>query len=125
MYEIYDKPSDLSYEHVDAMMMHAMKVLSLNAHIVIVFAELETGVCGYCDYEDGEITVTIGSNLCSEDLSRTLFHELVHGQQFLDGRIDFRSTGEISYYNLPWEIEAYTLEETLWFTFDPMCYIIR
>jgi len=124
MYETYDKPPDISYERLDRAIVHGCKFLGLDdIHIVLDFEEMNGA--GNCDVEDGEISITLNKKILryGSELELTIFHELVHVKQILEGKL---VVGEgltpstwhdiiytCSYDKLPWEIEAYRLEKEM------------
>lgn len=77
--------------------------------------------CGDADMEEGVALITINRNLSKKQLIATLLHEMVHIKQILDGRLVIGegskpSTWEgkpynTSYKDLPWEQEAFQLEQ--------------
>lgn len=129
IYEVYDKPADVSYEKLDAIIYHACKELDINAEIEIMFEDLHP-VAGNCDVEDGVIELRINKKILrqGDELALTIFHELVHAKQILDGRL-VQGDGltpsswcgiiyTCSYDKLPWEVEAYYMEKQLLESFN-------
>lgn len=95
-----------------------------DAWLTIKFSEqMEQNVCGWCDEIDIEekwVEIEVNSNLCLIDMITTIFHEMVHCKQILDGRLvqGFPSIWKGiayggQYSELPWEIEAYRLERKM------------
>lgn len=124
IYEVYDKPANVSYEKLDAIIYHACKELDIANEIMIEFDNLG-GVAGNCDVEEDIIELTINNTslVKGNELALTIFHELVHAKQILDGRL---VQGEgltpsswcgiiytCEYKKLPWEVEAYYMEKQL------------
>lgn len=96
----------------------ACSYLELDVNLTIQFERLEKGKCGYCDYDEDEVIITIAKRLSLKEILRTLFHEMVHVKQHVEGRLEYgyKWMGivyEDNYHNLPWEIEAYELEERM------------
>lgn len=95
----------------------------------------ELGLDACCDapngtYSEDHETIDIFLNPDSQDdMMRNLAHELVHVKQYVKGDL-VRSAGKVEYCgrlyehsssysyeeykDLPWEVEAFELEETLW-----------
>lgn len=129
MYETYDKPADISFARLDRAIVHACKFLGLeDIYIVIEFEKMNCA--GNCDIEEGEISITLNSNIVRQgnELELTIFHELVHIKQILDGKLVIGEGSEpstwcdiiytCSYKDLPWEVEAYKLEEEMLESFN-------
>lgn len=122
MYEIYNPPKRLKTAELDSAVCFACDYLGLDKNFVIEFETLKKyhyGHCCNCDLDE-EIVITISKRLSMKDIVRTLFHELVHVKQYLDGRLEtgnpFRWHGiptNCNYDNYPWEIEAFDLEEKM------------
>lgn len=119
-FEIYDKPESLDYEILDSAMFHALEFLELKPSlpIQVYFENLEPCVHGYCDVEDSQIFLNVSSELSQVETVQTLFHELIHAKQFLEGKIDFDAWPNTSHSNLPWEIEANEIEQLIWKTYE-------
>lgn len=120
IYEVEKKPKKLPYPLLDRAVLFASKFLDLNVDLIIEFKILKAHQCGFCDYYEDDITITISRYLSVEDIIRTLFHEMVHVKQYVDGRLEHGSSGiwlgtmcEDKYEDLPWEIEAYELEQKM------------
>lgn len=84
---------------------------------------------GYCTQEDeGEYLIEVNMSLRGEDLIRTVIHELVHVQQYLEGKLsqiydDGKGPrmywqkvdmSDVLYEERPWECEAHSIEESLY-----------
>ncbi len=72
---------------------------------------------GYClEIDNREFEVEIDRRLKGEDLLTTVFHEMVHVKQGVRKEYPINS-GSYStheeYINLPWEIEAYNMQEEI------------
>ena len=76
----------------------------------------EHGETHYIDISEGE---------SQEDIIRSIFHELVHVKQTEEGDLSLDGKSwkgklyktdhmEVDYEHLPWEIEAFKLEEKMW-----------
>lgn len=114
--------SPLSQDRLDEIFVFADDYLTLpeNAYITLRFVDLGE-VAGYCDEEDleeGMIAIEINSGIdTEEELVRTIFHEMVHCRQILEGSLVQGNPStwkgiefDGPYGELPWEIEAYKLE---------------
>lgn len=99
-----------------------------NIYIDICFDE-EMEDCGLCvENEHRDFTLNINPNYSLEEMEKTVFHEMVHVKQYVRGELkevfaplhrhywkgeEVRSS-EWNYMDLPWEKEAYDMEEVLW-----------
>jgi len=134
MYTVYGKPRKISTELLDRALVFASEFLDLDTDLDIDFEdEFDKGKCGYCDIDDGHITVFINPKMTKKEIVATLFHELVHARQIVRkelvpqdglpskwmGRI-FRDHFEMPYEELPWEKEAYHLEDQMMRSFKPL-----
>ena len=124
-YVTYGKPNKISDALMDKVMCFASEFLELNETIEVDFEdEIQEGHCGYCDYDEDGITVFVNPKMKKSQIIVTLFHELVHAKQFVDGRLipgegkkHSRWMGEecnLPYMETPWEHEAYELEAVMW-----------
>lgn len=83
---------------------------------------MEQGTFGYfsVDEDEGELYIHAHEKLNKENLTRTIFHEMVHLKQLITGRWDpERLTWEgqvydCAYSERPWEIEAFEQEDLLY-----------
>ena len=96
--------------------------------------ENETGAAGMVyPYADGLITMDLDSRMSLDKLIQTLAHEMVHVKQIVRGQLKYVGKkifwkGErvypkkMSYYNHPWEIDAWRNEKVLasrvWYLFE-------
>lgn len=118
IYEVINQSKRLETVLLDSAVSFACNYLCIDVDLVIEFETLQKHQCGYCDYEEDEVIVTIAKRLSVKEAIRTLFHELVHVKQYEDGRLEkgYIWCGEVyecDYENLPWEIEAFDLEEKM------------
>lgn len=120
IYEVEKKPKRLPYPLLDRAVFFASEFLDLNVDLTIEFKILKKNHYGFCDYYEDEVIITISRYISIEDIIRTLFHEMVHVKQYTDGRLKHGSSGiwlgtirEDKYEDLPWEIEAYDLEQKM------------
>jgi hypothetical protein len=89
------------------------------------------GVHGYCDvtgdtYRPREFLIELNTHMNEKLYIQTLFHELTHLQQWVEGRLQLRygkmcynkkCVEDISYWVKPHEIEARTQEKVLYFEY--------
>ena len=126
--------TDLVVEYAENVLEHFFRGrLKRNVDVNIVLEHHLAGGCaGFCTGSKSEITIEIARNLKRsgevEHLSlsymlRTLAHELVHAKQFIRGEInglnEIYNKDRIDYckapYNtLPWEHEAFMMEDFLY-----------
>jgi hypothetical protein len=124
IYEVENLPKKLSLDLLDRAMAFASDFLELDVDLLVSFQSLKKHQCGFCDYsndcdyDEDETVITIARRLDTHEIIRTLFHELVHVKQYVDGRLEQVGTWlgqkyDCSYSNLPWEQEAYHLEQVM------------
>ncbi len=85
------------------------------------FVEIEIkkidDACGYCMKDDDRyFLVEIDRRLKGDDLLTAVFHEMVHVKQGVRKEWEFDEVSYNShdeYINLPWEVEAYELQEEI------------
>lgn len=85
--------------------------------IDIEFVNTPGGGC--IDMEDGEFTIEINKRLVTKSIIKTVIHEMVHVQQYVEGRLTQtewmgRPHPDLPYRELPWEIEAFATERELY-----------
>ena len=95
------------------------RMTSLN--IDVNLKKLKDGEFGYCDIQDNNrnFTIEVNKNVSIKDFVSTIIHEMVHVKQFArnemnayDMRWKSKNIPESTdYMDLPWEKEAYRLEE--------------
>lgn len=132
-YEVENLPADVTFSQLDSIVNFALNYLEIDTDdtILINFDEdLEPHQCGYFDYEedDGELYISISHALRGEEMVRTIMHELVHARQILtglyvpgEGKVPGTWAGieySCEYKDLPWEIEAYALEEAMFTEYE-------
>lgn len=101
-----------------------MKTLNVNIKLV----KMEEGNYGLCSADDPgkhmrNFTITVNKNMNISMLIRTVLHEFVHVKQFARSELNAKYIGmqwktahvtdDTDYMDLPWEKEAYRLEEKL------------
>lgn len=126
IYEVANTPKKVDAALIDKAVSFACRYLDLNdidAELMIEFESLKKHQCGFCDYDDEEIVVTIAKRLSVREILLTLFHEMIHVYQYASGRLEHGSKwlGEVyncAYEELPWEIEAHAMEKTMMEKFE-------
>lgn len=124
LYSINKIPASLKKLNLDRMICYAADYLGFNDDLQFEFKlrKLGEGKCGYVDYEEDEDTyeIVLNSSLSEQEFIRTLFHELVHVKQMVNEEYNpeestwFGVVYTCDYENLPWEKEAYVLEEEMY-----------
>ena len=126
-------PRKLGTLTLDKVLNFAEKYLKLNSrleiHIDFIRTKKFLGQYEGID-EHGEIHyIDINENESKEDIIRSIFHELVHVRQTDDGDLSLDGNSwkgflyktkemEVDYHHLPWEKEAFDLEEKMWNIFN-------
>lgn len=118
IYEVINQPKKIETALLDRAVSFASRYLSIDIDLTIEFETLKHHQYGFCDYDEDEIIITIAKRLSPKDVVRTLFHELVHVQQYSEGRLQngniwFGEKVEIIYKDYPWEIEAFEVEQKM------------
>jgi|SRR5210317_663321 len=125
-YVSYDKPNEISDSLMDKMVLFASEFLEIDECIEVNFdGDFADDCAGYAlyDEEEQECAVYINPHQSKEEIARTFFHEMVHIKQYLNGELisgvgnrPSRWMGEeydTTYYESPWEQEAYEHEEAM------------
>lgn len=106
---------------VDAAMLVVMEagILKNNPEISIDVEFVNTPGGGCIDMEDGEFTIEINKRLVTKSIIKTVIHEMIHVQQYAEGRLtqtDWMGQPHpnLPYRELPWEIEAFARETELY-----------
>lgn len=103
--------------------------LATNVHVTLHMSK-NLDAMGYCDYDDDEsrprdFRILLDRSIDKVDIVETIAHEMVHVWQFATGKLvdlaDGRSKydghkydrDDMPYGELPWEVEAYGMEEGL------------
>lgn len=118
IYEIYGKPDRIDISLLDNVLSFACEYLTLDTDLILEFKVLKNFQYGFCDYDEDEVIITLSKKLSVDDLIRTLFHELVHVKQYTEGRLQHGKLWcgikvDADYDNLPWEIEAFKMEQIM------------
>ncbi len=123
-YTAYAKPKTISNKLMDKVVVFACDFLDLDVDLEIEFEGVENG--GYVDFEEGEdIVVGINPKQTKNELIRTIFHEMVHVKQYVQGDLSHTDSDnlwkgkvvDVPYMDRPWEKEAYEQEEAMWHIF--------
>jgi len=127
LYEVENIPESVTFEQLDSVISFTLNALDFDcdSQLVIEFDDtMEVGQCGFFEYDEDELLISISHLLQGEEMLRTIIHELVHARQILTGQYvpgEGRKAGtwegvtyDCDYMNLPWEKEAYALEETIY-----------
>jgi len=123
IYYVEEKPSILTDQYLDKVVSFSYDYLGLNRDLTIDFSEELGGTAGYVDIED-DITVYVNPKQSILEITRTIFHELVHAKQMLEGYFIESCDGNLPlweglpyhgkiYSEYPWEIEAYAIEQKM------------
>jgi hypothetical protein len=126
MYEVDNMPDHITYDDLDGFVLLAYQFLEIPADVPLEIEfdeDLEAFQCGNCDVDEDVIYVSLNPSMNLEDISRTLFHEMVHAKQILEGRLILgnakdpttwnEKTYNEEYEQLPWEIEAFQKENEM------------
>lgn len=123
-YVCYDKPNDLQNELMDAMVLFAGEFLEIDECIEVFFdGEFDNDCAGYASYDEDECAVYINPHQGKHEIIKTFFHEMVHIKQYINGEL-VSGTGnnrsrwmgeeyDTTYYESPWEQEAYEHEAAM------------
>lgn len=125
--EIINAPKHNLLQHVGLKKAVTFALVELDIEYVIIDIEfsndLGSDVWGFCHGDTDSVYIEIDKNIPYKDMLVTLFHELVHAKQIIEGRLiqaegnnpnvwmgeEFKG----SYGDQPWEIEAYKLDESM------------
>ena len=121
LYSTNKVPSHLKGLNLDSLICFAAGYLDLDEdlELEIVFSNLGEGKCGHVEYDEELYEVYLNKCLSEEEFIRTLFHEMVHVKQIFNGEYDPDTSMwngvvyKVDYSELPWEKEAYVLEEKI------------
>jgi len=118
-YEVENLPKKLSIDLLDRAVAFASEFLGLcDIDLNIEFDTLKKHQCGFCLYDEDEIIITVARRLSVKEIIATIFHEMIHVKQYVDGRLEEGSKwmGEVyscDYDDLPWEQEAFEIEKVM------------
>lgn len=126
MYYAESVPQEIALESLDKMIAFACKFLDLEVEELNITFEPMDATAAYvdtdCEEEVVEMSINNQLHKVAGELERTIFHELVHVKQVISGKLNTVSPARwlgktyegTSYYDLPWEKEAYALEEVMY-----------
>lgn len=127
-YEIEGASKHFDVTDLDRIVLHAIRFLSMpdESFLTIRFCD-KLNVAGYCDevdIDEGWVEIELNNDLDLQETITTIFHEMVHCRQILEGRLVLGNPSswdgvEYSgdYHSLPWEVEAYELEGKMYETY--------
>jgi hypothetical protein len=118
IYELNNEPKKLSIDLLDRAVAFAADFLGIDVDLSIEFETLKNHQCGFCEYDEDEVVITLAKRLSVREIIATLFHEMIHVKQYIDGRLEEGSKwmGEVydcAYDELPWEQEAFEIEQIM------------
>ena len=106
------------YAMIDTLMPR-MRTLDIEVKI----RKISGDAVGYCMQEDTNrmFTIDVQKDLSLRDFITTICHEMVHVKQYARNEMDCYGrkwktkviSDKVGYYDLPWEKEAYELQEVL------------
>lgn len=132
MYFVEDLPArKITLERLDRVIEFAWEFLKIRDDVVIEIEfvrDMDSHQFGDADVEDGVGQITINRNIAKSELVPTIFHEMVHIKQILsndlvigEGKRPSEWRGmqySDNYENLPWEQEAFRLEQHMMKIFE-------
>ena len=73
---------------------------------------------GCIDMEDGCFTIEVNKRLVIKSIIKTVLHEMIHVQQYAEGRLTQtewmgKPHPKLPYKELPWEVEDFKMEKEL------------
>ena len=128
-YYIEGLPRHVDVVAVDKAVLYAIEHLNIDQTLLdLITIEFDSdigddGIDGLCDVEDGQILITIDPLLGTQDVVRTVLHEMTHAKQILHGELNHIGNYQadwcgsvidyswMQYRDLPWEVEAFEFEE--------------
>lgn len=116
-------------EDLDAMVLFAHEYLNLPKELELEINfdySLPKQRAGEADYFDGVASIVLNGRVAKRDFAATVFHEMVHIKQMLhneltldNGQARWKGKAYIGYYySLPWEEEAFRLEQDMMKIFE-------
>jgi len=118
IYEVENIPKKVPLDLLDRAVSFASEFLALDVDLLVSFESMKTHQCGFCDYDEDEVVITIAKRLSVREIIVTLFHEMVHVKQYSEGRLEqigvwLGQKYDCDYADLPWEIEAHETEKVM------------
>lgn len=126
IYQTEHKPKELESEFLDKIIAFACQYLNLYFEELHITFESMNHTAAYVDFDivDEVVEMTLNDRLYKfkGELERTIFHEMVHVKQIQSGKLSTTTPARwlgntyenYNYHELPWEIEAYALEEVMY-----------
>jgi len=131
IYEVDNMTDAVSYDLLDKVIVFAYEYLGIldGTNLEIEFDDdFVDYQSGSCDIEDGVAQIFLNPKMGKEELITTIFHEMVHIRQMLNGDLicgeGFKPSAwrgveyDVNYRDLPWEKEAFELEQIMMEKFD-------
>ena len=136
MYYVYNPHPLINDQEFDSLMAFCFDFLEIDTNpafdmIVFDFDHVSNPPStGYFDYDvdEKELQITIDKSLNKDEMIRTIFHEMVHLSQFLNGLYipghdDIGGSWNniiytCQYKDLPWEQDAYHKEDLMYRTYE-------
>lgn len=118
IYEVENLPKKVSLDLLDRAVSFAADFLELDVDLLVEFGNLKKHQCGFLDYDEDEVVITIAKRLSVHEMIVTLFHEMVHVKQYAEGRLEqvgvwLGQKYDCDYVDLPWEVEAHEMEQVM------------
>ena len=82
-------------------------------YVEIVLRKMDSDADMLQGDEDREYDVRVKTGMSKEDLLTAIFHEFVHIKQDVRKEYPIGEISDIPYFDRPWEIEAYALQEEM------------
>jgi len=108
------------------------KQLQKKIFITLAVQSLPANVNAFCEWEDNyinprEFKITLSPRMSLEKKIQAIFHEMVHVKQYAKNELrerfqpnhkmywkkEFIDRNEVAYRDLPWEVEAFHLQDVL------------
>lgn len=124
IYYVVNQPKKIETALLDKAVLFACDYLNIDVDFTLEFKPMQRYCFGLCDYDTDETVIYISKGISKQNMIRTMFHEMVHLKQYTDGRLvsgcPQRWLGipiNETYESLPWEVEAFDLEEKMMIDF--------
>ena len=82
-------------------------------YVEIVLRKMDSDADMLQGDDDREYDVRVKKGMSKEDLMTAIFHEFVHIKQDVRKEYPIGEISDIPYFDRPWEIEAYALQEEM------------
>lgn len=126
IYNVENMTEAITYDLLDKVIVFSYEYLGIlyDTNLEIEFDDdMPDCQSGSCDIEDGVAEIYLNPNMEREELITTIFHEMVHIRQMLNGDLvggeGFEPSAwrgvkyNMQYKDLPWEKEAFELEKIM------------